>query len=187
MTVARWIAATCIALGWILPAHATDALAELAQPGRALIVRHAIAPGFGDPSDFRLGDCATQRNLDAAGRAQARALGARLRAAGIRQAKVYSSQWCRCLETARLLGLGEVEPLPALNSFHGRPEEREPKLAAVREFLAGLPRDGGPVVLVTHQVTISGITGRGVISGGGYVLRLDGTGSPAVAASVEGS
>lgn len=186
MPFARWLAAALVALAPAAPAQAPDALAELARPGHALILRHALAPGFGDPPQFRLGDCATQRNLDAAGREQARALGARLREAGIREAKVYSSQWCRCLETARLLGLGAVEPLPALNSFHGRPEERESKLAAVRAFLAALPRDGRPVVLVTHQVTVSGITGRGILSGGGYVLRLDGSGAPPVMGTVQG-
>jgi len=181
------LAAALVALAFIAPARAADALAELAQPGRVFMVRHAMAPGFGDPPEFRIGDCATQRNLDEAGRAQARALGERLRAAGIRVAKVYSSQWCRCLETARLLGLGPVEPLPALNSFHGRPEAREAKIAAVRAFLASLPRDAEPVVLVTHQVTISGITGRGVTSGGGYVLRLDGSGAPKVVGTVAGN
>jgi broad specificity phosphatase PhoE len=174
------------ALALAAPVIASEqALAELAKPGRVLILRHATAPGFGDPPQFRLGDCATQRNLDEAGRAQARALGARLRAAGLERAKVLSSQWCRCLETARLLGLGPVEPRPALNSFHGRPEERESKLAAVRKLLAALPRDGGPVVLVTHQVTISGLTGRGVVSGGGYVLELNGD-PPEVVATLEG-
>ena len=82
-------------------------------------MRHATAPGTGDPAEFQLDDCATQRNLSAVGREQARATGARLRAAGITSAEVYSSQWCRCLETARLLGLGEVLELPALNSFFG--------------------------------------------------------------------
>ena len=182
--ILRCLTVLCVALPLCLPARATEedasALAELARPGGILLMRHAVAPGFGDPAAFRLGDCATQRNLDATGREQARALGARLRAAGIRRAQVYSSQWCRCLETARLLGLGEVEPLPALNSFFDRPQERERKLAAVRAFLAGLPADGAPVVLVTHQVTVSGITGRGVASGGGYVLRLDASGAPQV-------
>lgn len=189
--IARWFAALSVAL-WLsspLRAEADDAgvFVELTKPGRVLMLRHAHAPGFGDPPGFKLGDCATQRNLDGAGREQARLLGERLRAAGIRTAKVYSSQWCRCLETARLLDLGDVEPLPALNSFFGRPDARLRTLAAVGKFLSRLPRDGGPVVLVTHQVTISGISDRGVGSGGGYVLRLDGTGKPPVvgALSVE--
>lgn len=155
-------------------------LAELARPGRVLMLRHALAPGIGDPPNFKLGDCSTQRNLDATGRAQAADLGARLRKAGVTQAKVYSSQWCRCLETARLLKLGAPVELPALNSFFGRPEDREQNLAALRRFLAGLPADGPPVILVTHQVTISGITGEGAASGSGHLLELDGTGAPRV-------
>ena len=156
----------------------TVALAELAKPGRVLMLRHANAPGTGDPPQFRLDDCATQRNLDAAGRAQARRLGEQLARAGIARARVFSSQWCRCLETARLLGLGGVEPLPALNSFYPKPDEREARMAALRAFLASLPADGPPVVLVTHQFTISEFTGGGVPSGGGSLFRLDGTGQP---------
>lgn len=154
------------------------ALDQLSQPGRALILRHALAPGTGDPSEFRLDDCRTQRNLDQRGRDQASRLGERLRAAGIATARVYSSQWCRCRETAELLGLGPVEPLPALNSFYGRHEQREARIAALREFLAALPTDGPPVVLVTHQVTISALTGQATPSGGGSLLQLNGSGAP---------
>lgn len=161
-------------------AGAADAvsLAELAKPGRLLMLRHAQAPGSGDPPGFVPGDCATQRNLDARGRAQARALGERLRAAGIVGVRVYSSEWCRCLETARLLGLGPVTPLPALNSFHGRPQARERIVGELRAFLAGLPVDGPPVVLVTHQVTINAFTDAATPSGGGSIFRLDGSGTP---------
>lgn len=188
--IARGFAALSVALCLSSPlrAEAEDAsvLAELAKPGHVLMLRHAHAPGFGDPPGFKLGDCATQRNLDGAGREQARRLGERLRAAGVGRATVYSSQWCRCLETAGLLNLGDVKPLSALNSFFGRLEEREGRLTAVRELLAGLSTDGGPVVLVTHQVTVSAITGRGVGSGGGYLLRLDGSGAPAVVGALTG-
>lgn len=156
----------------------TIALEELKQPGRVLMLRHANAPGNGDPPQFRIDDCATQRNLDAAGRDQARHLGARLARAGIATARVYSSQWCRCLDTATLLGLGTVEPLPALNSFFPAPDQRAPRIAELRAFLAGLPADGGPVVLVTHQFTISEFTGGGVPSGGGSLFQLDGSRQP---------
>lgn len=156
----------------------------LAAPGRVLILRHAQAPGFGDPPQFRLDDCSTQRNLDEAGRAQATTLGARLKAAGVTAARVYSSQWCRCLETARLLGLGPVEPLPALNSFYQRSEERAQRLADLRAFLSRLPTDGPPVVLVTHQVTISALAGRSTPSGGGSLFALDGSGTPTLLGSL---
>jgi phosphohistidine phosphatase SixA len=161
-------------------AHAAEPvpLAELAKPGRVLMLRHANAPGVGDPPAFRLDDCSTQRNLDAAGRAQAATLGERLAKAGVARAKVYSSQWCRCLETARLLKLGPPAELPALNSFYGRTQDRDANLAALRTFLAGLPVDGPPVVLVTHQFTIDAFTGQGTVSGGGTIFELNGSGAP---------
>ena len=169
-----------------IPGHAADsaALAELAKPGRLLMLRHALAPGNGDPPGFTLGDCATQRNLDAVGRAQAERLGERLRRAGITRARVYSSQWCRCLETARLLGLGQVEELPLLNSIYQRPQEREMRIPALRDFVARLPADGAPVIFVTHQFTISEFTGGGTGSGGGAVFALDGSGAPRPVARV---
>lgn len=171
-----WFALACSAS--LAPAGETLPLAELAQPGRVLLLRHALAPGTGDPPGFRLDDCATQRNLDATGRAQAAALGRRLAAAGIARATVYSSQWCRCLETARLLALGPVTPVAALNSFYGRPEQREAQVAALRAFLASLPVAGPPAVLVTHQFTIGALTSGGTPAAGGSVFRLDGSGSP---------
>jgi broad specificity phosphatase PhoE len=161
-------------------AWAADALplTELAKPGRVLILRHAYAPGTGDPPEFRLDDCGTQRNLDASGRVQAAALGERLAQAGITRAKVYSSQWCRCMETARLLKLGAVEPLPALNSFYERADERDARVAALRRFFATLPADGTPVILVTHQFTINVLTNAGTPSGGGSLFQLNGSGTP---------
>ncbi len=168
-------------------AHAAEALplSELTKPGRVLILRHALAPGGGDPAHFALDDCLTQRNLDATGRAQAAELGKRLASAGVARARIYSSQWCRCRDTARLLDLGPVADLPALNSFFRRPQEREGRLAALRAFLARLPTDGPPVILVTHQVTISALTGHGAVSGGGVILALNGTGEPRVLGAIE--
>ena len=152
--------------------------AELAKPGRVLLLRHANAPGTGDPANFKIDDCASQRNLDSVGREQAVALGRRLSKAGITRAKVFSSQWCRCLETARLLALGRFEPQPALNSFYPTPQERASRMAQLREFLAALPSTGEPVILVTHQFTIAELTGAGTPSGGGSLFQLNGTGTP---------
>ena len=188
----RVVAALSILAGSPLLVLASRALAaarvplsEVARPGRVLIIRHAQAPGIGDPPEFRIGDCMTQRNLDEAGRAQAGRIGQRLRQAGVVRAQVWSSQWCRCLDTARLLELGPASELPALNSFFGRPEVREAQLAALRVFLAGLPAGGLPVVLVTHQVVITALTGLGVASGGGAVLQLNGTGTPRLLGEIE--
>lgn len=146
------------------------AMRALRTPGAVALMRHAYAPGTGDPDDLTLGDCTTQRNLDDRGRAQARALGERFRAHGIAAARVYSSQWCRCRETARLLGFGEATDLPAANSFHRWPERRARQTAELEAFLAGLP-PGEPAIVVSHQVNISALTGSAVRSGETVVVR----------------
>jgi phosphohistidine phosphatase SixA len=129
------------------------------QREAVLLMRHATAPGIGDPPDFRLDDCATQRNLSEAGRAEARAIGATLRANGITAASVWSSAWCRCLETAALLELGPVQRLPQLNSFFTRGDEAAAQTAALRAWIADQPAETGPLVLVSHQVNITALTG----------------------------
>jgi len=141
--------------------------------GHILMIRHALAPGSGDPANFRIGDCSTQRNLDGRGREQATAIGKMLRSKGIASARVYSSQWCRCYETAELLALGPVAELPALNSFFELTQNREPHLKALRKFITEQPPDGRLVILVTHFVTVSAITGEGVSSGEGVLLKLN--------------
>lgn len=156
-----------------------DAINALKSGGGVLMIRHANAPGSGDPANFKIDDCATQRNLDERGRAQARAIGKFLRHHAIGTVRLYSSQWCRCLETARLMNLGTVQPLPALNSFFSRPDDRERRIDALKAFLAKQPRDGGTIILVTHYVTIAAMTGKGVSSGEGVVLQLK-NGSPQV-------
>jgi hypothetical protein len=142
------------------------------------MLRHAHAPGNGDPPGFRIDDCATQRNLDARWTRTGPRPWAQVGKGGGEAARVYSSQWCRCLETARLLGLGEPRQLPALNSFYPAPQERESRLAELRAFLASQPIDGPLLVLVTHQFTISGLTDAGTPSAGGTLFQLNGTGNP---------
>jgi phosphohistidine phosphatase SixA len=141
--------------------------------GHILMIRHALAPGTGDPANFQIGDCSTQRNLDDRGREQAKAIGDWLRTNGITSAKVYSSQWCRCLETAGLLEMGTVAQLPALNSFYELTQDREPNLKALRKFIAEQPSEGVLIILVTHLVTISAIANEGVSSGEGLLLKLN--------------
>ena len=141
--------------------------------GHAALIRHAEAPGFDDPPGFRLDDCSTQRNLSEEGRAQARAIGERFRENGIRNPTVYSSQWCRCMDTARLLGLGEVTPFPGLNSFVRDRSRKERQTAEVMALIRKA-RGGSPLVLVTHQVNISALAGVGAGSGEIVVVRIDG-------------
>lgn len=152
-------------------------LIELMRSGGVvLMVRHALAPGTGDPDEFKIDDCSTQRNLNETGRQQAANIGDWFRAHGIHRARVYSSQWCRCLDTARLLKLGEVNELAALNSFYQRPQDREPNLSALRQFIASNTTEGELIILVTHQVTISGMTNEWTDSGHGKLLRYDANG-----------
>jgi 8-oxo-(d)GTP phosphatase len=155
-----------------LAANGEAELLAALREGRAVaLMRHATAPGTGDPAQFQLDDCATQRNLSAAGREQARATGARLRAAGITSAEVHSSQWCRCLETARLLDLGEVLELPALNSFFGERARAAEQTAALAAFLRERT-PGAPLILVTHQVNISAFADTYMRSGEIVVVAL---------------
>ncbi|HEX6143904.1 MAG TPA: histidine phosphatase family protein [Geminicoccaceae bacterium] len=146
----------------------------------AALIRHALAPGTGDPANFQIDDCATQRTLSDEGRAQARAIGARFRANGVAAAEVRSSQWCRCLETAELLGLGPVEAMPALNSFFGEREKGPGRTATLRRHL-GTWAGERPLILVTHQVNITALTGVYPASGEIVVVRADGRGSVEVA------
>lgn len=152
-------------------ANETDLIEQMQSGNVVLMIRHALAPGIGDPEEFDLNDCSTQRNLNATGREQAKAIGQWLRNRGIQHVKLYSSQWCRCMETARLLEMGAVIPLPALNSFFERPEDREPNLSAVKKFIYQNTKPGEMIIMVTHQVTVSGITGQWTDSGHGKLLR----------------
>jgi 8-oxo-(d)GTP phosphatase len=155
----------------------------LASPGHFAVIRHALAPGTGDPPGFTLGKCTTQRNLSEAGREQARTLGARLRAHGIESARVYSSRWCRCLETARWLGLGPVEELPLLDSFFARPELGEGRNRALVGWLGEQPLEE-PTILVTHQVNITALIGDFPASGEIFVVRRSRHGELSVVGSI---
>lgn len=146
---------------------------QLLRAGEAaVLMRHARAPGTGDPADFTLGDCTTQRNLSNAGRAQAKTIGKRLRTNGIDAARVYSSQWCRCLDTARLLGLGAVEPFHGLNSFFRDRGAESERTAAALDLIQSQIRAGAPpLLLVTHQVNITALTDVLPASGEMVIVR----------------
>lgn len=156
----------------------------LRSPGHVAVMRHALAPGGGDPESFKLRDCATQRNLSDSGRGQAKRIGDRLRANGVTAARVYSSQWCRCLETARLLGFGEITELPALNSFFQSMDRQEDQTATLKAWIKGQPLTT-PTILVTHQVNITALTDIFPASGELIVLRRAGNGTLAVVGTVE--
>jgi broad specificity phosphatase PhoE len=159
------------------------ALAALARPGRAdatldrlragglvMLMRHArTVPGTGDPPGFRLDDCATQRNLSEDGREQARRIGSRLREERVPVGAVRTSAWCRCRETAELLGVGPVERLPPLDSFFEDRSQRDRHRAGILAFMAAWTGPGN-AMLVTHQVNITAVSG--VFPGSGEIVVM---------------
>jgi phosphohistidine phosphatase SixA len=129
-----------------------------------LLMRHSLAPGFGDPDEFIIDQCDTQRNLDDVGRSQATLLGLQVQQTGLVFDKVYSSYWCRCLETAELLNLGAVEAFAGLNSFFQAHADRNKTLKLLQEKFVGLD-ERSLTLMVTHQVVIQAVSGIGVASG----------------------
>ena len=165
----RWL---LLALTVVLcPAHADEALwSALRGGGHVLFVRHAQTdPGVGDPPGFRLEDCATQRNLSAEGRAQARALGAALRARQVPVGEVLSSPWCRCVETATL-AFGRARTWDALSNLHGRPQNAQAQVRALRPRIAA-HRGADNLVLVSHGSTAGALTGEYPAMGEMLVLK----------------
>jgi phosphohistidine phosphatase SixA len=152
------------------PAAADEALWNLLKAGgQVVVIRHASTePGTGDPPGFRLDECATQRNLSAEGREEARRIGAAFRERGVPVGRVLSSQWCRCLETARL-AFGTADPWAPLNSFFDD-RSREPEQTREVRLLAGRRPPSGNLILVTHQVNTTALTG--IFPGQGEMVIL---------------
>ncbi len=172
-----WLLAGVTVLATPSQAAGDDGLWQaINTPGHVVIMRHALAPGTGDPANFKLGDCGTQRNLSDEGRDQARSIGLGFRQAGMDQARVFTSQWCRCRDTAALLDLGPVEEHPVLNSFFATPEDGPSQTEALRRWLAEQDLTT-PLLLVTHQVNITALTGVFPASGEMVILKreTDGT------------
>ncbi|RST81531.1 histidine phosphatase family protein [Aquibium carbonis] len=172
----RWLWVV-VGMGLVMAAPAsadeTDR-ALLAEGGRTVLIRHATAPGTGDPAHFDVNDCATQRNLSEAGRAQARRIGERFAAWGVTVEAVLSGRWCRSLDTARLaFGAERVEPFEPLDSFF-RDRSAEPgQTAATKARIAGFEGDG-VLVMVTHQVNITALTGIVPAQGEAIVVEPSG-------------
>lgn len=130
----------------------------LERGGHAVFIRHTITdPGVGDPPGMRLDDCSTQRNLSDEGRAHARRIGQEFRKRGVPVARVLSSPWCRCLETARL-AFGRAEAAQPLSNVFGRPENRASQVEGMQALLKAVPHNSN-LVLVTHGSTILALTG----------------------------
>lgn len=142
--------------------------------GYVVLLRHAqTIAGTGDPPGFRLNDCATQRNLSKAGRQQALRIGKAFRDRNIPIRQVLSSQYCRCLDTAKLLALGTVKPFPVLNSIFVDRTSANQQTTQVRQQILSHRNTSGVVVMVSHFVNINDISGIGPQSGEAVVVRAN--------------
>ena len=138
---------------------------ELKQGGKLIFIRHAYAPGGGDPDNFDINDCNTQRNLSNSGREQANKIGSFFKVNNILINKIYSSEWCRCKETA-LIAFNNFENKSFLNSFFSSKfaQNKEPQIEKLKRFINNW--DGKQnLVFVTHYVVISEILNYGSSSG----------------------
>lgn len=180
---------TLLALGLVAALSPVTGLADdagwklLETGGQVVLMRHALTdPGAGDPPGFRLEDCATQRNLSATGRDDARRIGEAFRQRRIPVERVLSSRWCRCLETARL-AFGMVEPWPPLDSiFADRSRESDQSRDVKARIVEH--RGRGTLVLMTHGANISALTGVLPAAGEMVVVTPDGRGGLRVAGRI---
>lgn len=152
-------------------------LTELAtvwrREGGVLLVRHAVTEaGLGDPPEFALGQCRTQRNLSADGQRASRAMGEWARTNGFKPDAVRTSQWCRCQDTARL-AFGQYEDWPPLNSTFAGQGNPSAQIQALRERLLAMPA-GRTEVWVTHQVIMTALTGAYPEMGEGFLVDAQG-------------
>lgn len=136
------------------------------------LIRHADAPGTGDPPGIRLGDCSTQRDLSETGRRQAAELGRKLREAGVLVTHLRSSRWCRAVHTAQLAFPDRpVTPDAALDSFIDEPGRRQQQTEKTRALILSWRGRQGTLALVTHQVNITALTDLVPAEGEVVVLR----------------
>lgn len=156
-------------------AQASDLSEKLQSSDYVLLTRHALAPGVGDPANYSLEDCKTQRNLDAVGRAQAVYVGEWLKKQGVKNAELHSSVWCRCKDTAALLNFGEYKVEPALASFFDDMSKAKESNSKLQRFIAGKIKSKGDkaLIMVTHHVNILEFMGENIASGDMVLAKVN--------------
>ena len=184
----RGVRIFALLLAAALPAAAAADDEELWQllvgGGQFVLVRHTVTtPGVGDPEGMRLEDCSSQRNLTGEGRDHARRIGEAFRSRKVRVARVLSSPWCRCVETAGI-AFGSADISPPLGNLFGRQHLRAKQVAEMRELLKEAPAAGN-VVLVSHGSTILALTGISPATGEAVVLTPQGGGRFSVAGRLQ--
>lgn len=160
-------------------ARAQTKLANALQDGQhVLLMRHADAPGYGDPQGYQLNQCSTQRNLGERGRKQAQAIGDWLAKQGITKAQIYSSPWCRCFDTATLLNKGGVTREAALGSFFDDMSQAKKQTEDLAKLiqLERIKYPTSPIIMVTHHVNIESFTGKALNSGDMILVKVNSSG-----------
>jgi len=140
--------------------------------GKIVFMRHALAPGYGDPANFNVLDCKTQRNLDQVGIEQSKTIGNIFKDNGIKFTKIFYSSLCRCKDTAFFLDMGNFQTHMGLNSFFQGHVDKEDTLNELNKLVKSLNQSNGPFMMVTHYVVIQSFTGAALPSGGMAVYDL---------------
>ena len=149
-----------------------DKFANILKEGKKIVfVRHALAPGNGDPNNFNINDCSTQRNLNEEGRAQSEKIGNFFKNKNIKIHKVLSSEWCRCKETAKI-AFGNYQTFNALNSFYDArfAKNKSKQIKDLKDYIDNWENDSN-LIIVTHYVVISALINR--VSSSGEMIITD--------------
>ena len=138
---------------------------QLEDGGKLIFIRHAYAPGSGDPNNFNLNDCSSQRNLSEEGRKQAEYIGEFFRENEIKIVKVLSSEWCRCKETAKI-AFKNFSTNSFLNSFYSSKyaKNKDKQVKALNNYVKKFKSDKN-LIFVTHYVLISEVLNYSPSSG----------------------
>ncbi len=157
-----------------LPVQAKLA-SDLSDGQHILLMRHADAPGYGDPAGYQLDKCSTQRNLGDRGKKQSIIIGQWLSKQGINSANVISSVWCRCVDTAKLLNKGAITTSPALSSFFDDMSLEKQQTQALEKLIQTQLNENPktPLILVTHHVNIEAYAGKAVNVGDMVLVKVD--------------
>jgi len=163
-------------IGLLIAPQVRAALADDLKDGQhVLLMRHADAPGYGDPAGYVIGQCQTQRNLGDYGKKQAKAIGSWLRGQSVSKAQMFSSPWCRCSDTAQLLDLGSVRMEASLGSFFDDMSLEKKQTKELEQLIKSeLDKQSKlPIILVTHHVNIRAFMGKNVSQGDMVLVRVN--------------
>lgn len=141
--------------------------------GYVLLMRHALAPGVGDPENFNVSDCSTQRNLNEEGRQDARDIGSWLERREVKILRVETSRWCRAKETAQLLNVGKVRLNKNLDSLFEDDSDwsSHPQTVNIKKRILDHRNKRGLLIFVGHFVNFQAVAGVSLDSGEGALVR----------------